>query len=43
MFSPMFTAKEGKDTSSFNYTGFGAKKIDKPLYKYLPALKASLI
>ena len=33
-FGPMFTAKEGKNTSSFNYTGFGAKKIDKPLYKY---------
>ena len=30
----MFTAKEGKDTSSFNYTGFCAKKINKPLHKY---------
>ena len=33
-FSPMFTAKDGKDTSSFNYTGFEAKSLDKPLHKY---------
>ena len=33
-FGPMFTAKEGKDTSSFNYTGFYTKNISKPLYKY---------
>jgi len=33
-FSPMFTAKEGKDTSSFNYTGFYAKNISKPLHEY---------
>ena len=33
-FSPMFTAKDGKDTSSFNYTGFCAKNIIKPLHEY---------
>jgi len=33
-FSPMFTAKEDKDTSSFNYTGFYAKNISKPLHEY---------
>ena len=33
-FGPMFTAKDGKDTSSFNYTGFYAKNISKPLHKY---------
>tara|TARA_X000001036_G_scaffold297495_1_gene276591 strand:+ start:1598 stop:2884 length:1287 start_codon:yes stop_codon:yes gene_type:complete len=33
-FSPMFTAKDGTDTSSFNYTGFYSKNIDKPLHKY---------
>jgi len=33
-FGPMFTAKEGKDTSSFNYTGFCTKDIIKPLHKY---------
>jgi len=33
-FGPMFTAKEGKDTSSFNYTGFSTQKIDKPLHQY---------
>ncbi len=33
-FGPMFTAKEGKDTSSFNYTGFYAKNINKPLHEY---------
>ena len=30
----MFTAKDGKDTSSFNYTGFYAQNINKPLHKY---------
>ena len=33
-FSPMFTAKDGQDTSSFNYTGFCSKKISQPLHKY---------
>jgi len=33
-FSPFFLSKDGKNTSSFNYTGFSALKIDKPLYKY---------
>ena len=33
-FGPMFTAKDGKDTSSFNYTGFCAKEITKPLHQY---------
>ena len=33
-FSPMFLSKDGKDTSSFNYTGFSALKVDKPLHKY---------
>ena len=33
-FGPMFTAKDGKDTSSFNYTGFYAKDINKPLHEY---------
>ena len=33
-FGPMFTAKDGKDTSSFNYTGFYAQNINKPLHKY---------
>ena len=27
-------AKDGKDTSSFNYTGFYAKDINKPLHEY---------
>ena len=30
-FGPMFTAKEGKDTSSFNYSGMSMLKLDKPL------------
>ena len=33
-FSPMFLSKEGKNTSSFNYTGFSALKVDKPLHEY---------
>ncbi len=33
-FSPGFLAKDGKNTSSFNGTGFSALKIDKPLYEY---------
>ena len=33
-FSPMFLSKDGKDTSSFNYTGFSALGIDRPLHKY---------
>mgnify|MGYP001304565188 CR=1 FL=1 len=30
-FGPMFTAKDGKDTSSFNYSGMSMIKLDKPL------------
>jgi len=33
-FSPMFLSKDGKDTSSFNYTGVSALKLEKPLHKY---------
>ena len=33
-FSPMFLSKEGKQTSSFNGTGFSSTIINKPLYKY---------
>ena len=33
-FSPMFLSKDGKDTSSFNGTGFSALKMENPLYKY---------
>jgi len=33
-FSPMFTSKEGNKASSFNFSGFSARKITKPLYKY---------
>ena len=33
-FSPMFLSKEGKNTSSFNYTGFSALKVEKPLNEY---------
>jgi len=33
-FSPVFLSKEGKNTSSFNYTGFSALKIDKSLHEY---------
>ncbi len=29
----MFTAKEGKKVSSFNYTGFASENLDTPLYK----------
>ena len=33
-FSPMFLSKDGKDTSSFNGTGFSALNVEKPLHKY---------
>ena len=33
-FSPMFLSKDGKDTSSFNGTGFSALKMENPLHKY---------
>ena len=33
-FSPMFLSKDGENTSSFNYTGIAALKIDKPLHTY---------
>ena len=33
-FSPMFLSKDGKNTSSFNYTGFSALKVEKPLNEY---------
>ena len=33
-FSPMFTSKDGADTSSFNYTGFSAKELNKSLKDY---------
>jgi PmbA protein len=33
-FSPMFLSKEGKNTSSFNGTGFTTLKVEKPLYEY---------
>lgn len=33
-FSPMFTSKDGADTSSFNYTGFSAKDLNKSLKDY---------
>ena len=33
-FSPMFIAKDGTDTSSFNYTSFESKSLDKPLHKF---------
>ena len=33
-FSPFFLSKDEKNTSSFNYTGFSALKIDKSLHKY---------
>jgi len=33
-FSPMFTAKEGKETSSFNYSGFSSLSLDRPLHEY---------
>ncbi len=33
-FFPMFTSKEGKNISSFNYTGFNAKDIEKPLHTF---------
>ena len=33
-FSPFFLSKDGKDTSSFNGTGFSALKVKKPLHEY---------
>ncbi len=33
-FSPMFTSKDGLNTSSFNYTGFSAKELNKSLKDY---------
>ena len=33
-FSPMFLSKDEKNTSSFNYTGFSALEIEKPLHHY---------
>ena len=33
-FSPMFLSKDGENTSSFNYTGIAALKIDNPLHTY---------
>ena len=33
-FSPMFLSKDEKETSSMNYTGFSALKVEKPLYEY---------
>ena len=33
-FSPMFTSKEGNKASSFNYSGFSAREITKPLHEY---------
>lgn len=33
-FTTMFAAKEGKDTSSFNYSGFASKHLDQELHEY---------
>jgi len=33
-FSPMFTSKEGADTSSFNYTGFSSYDLERELRTY---------
>jgi len=33
-FWAMFTSKEGKNSSSFNYSGFYANQIEQPLYRY---------
>ena len=33
-FSPMFTSKDGENTSSFNYSGFSAKELNKSLQYY---------
>ncbi len=33
-FMAMFTAKEGKESSSFNYSGFSAGSLDRELYEY---------
>jgi len=33
-FSPMFTSKDGANTSSFNYTGFSAKELNKCIKDY---------
>ncbi len=34
-FGPMFTAKDGRKTSSFNYTGFSSTDLNKPLQDYV--------
>ena len=33
-FSPMFTSKEGTETSSFNYSGFSSGNLDRELHEY---------
>ena len=33
-FTPMFTSKEGKETTSFNYSGFNSLDLDRPLHEY---------
>jgi len=33
-FSPMFTSKDGLNTSSFNYSGFVSRELKKPLHEY---------
>jgi PmbA protein len=33
-FSALFSAKEGKETSSFNYTGFSARELDREIAEY---------
>lgn len=33
-FSPMFTSKEGTDTSSFNYASFSTTELDRNLHEY---------
>ena len=33
-FTTMFTSKEGKNTSSFNYSGFSSKHLDKELWEF---------
>jgi PmbA protein len=33
-FTPMFTSKEGKDTSSFNYAGVSMSSLDRELHLY---------
>lgn len=33
-FSPIFTSKEGKEISSFNYSGFSSGNLDRELHEY---------